>query len=117
MAIVVGLLGVAFVALGVTIFRYLRSTSLLLERIEAHHPDLWIDLGEPRVVRLNMGHTTIQPIGPFLGWMLRPAAPGLDPELARMKERSRRLFRIGLVGLLAWALAFLVLAHLPIHFA
>ena len=78
---------------GLTVFGYLRASFDLLEEV-TRHPVLWKQLGEPRVVHVRDGQTgykTLQPILPWLSWVWRSDASGLDAKLGQKLAETGKL--------------------------
>ena len=99
---------------GLVIYRYLKSTFFLLERLKKSAPHTWEQLGRPEKVRYRE-HTagpgyhvnyTIQPIWPWLKWVWEADVQGLDPSLSRDLRRTSKLLKQGSVLLFLTLLVF-----------
>ena len=96
---------------------YLRTTARLVERLEHHHADFWRDhLGAPRLrrhVRRRGLHIEIiwylEPLLPFLRWVLAGSAGHLCAECAGLHGRARGLFLFVLLAMVVYAALFALL--------
>ena len=110
---------VCFAVFWLTTAFYVREAYRLVERVEADHPDFWRDgLGAPRFVahHRQQGLTLqinfyLQPLLPFLRWVLAGSAEGRSEATRHHHRRTRRLFLGSLVGFLVTARLFLLVIN------
>ena len=98
----------------VTIFLYLRSSFRLVASIEEKHPKLWHELAAPRKTYVRgsgRGFHTVQPLFPFLAWVIRGTGPGLDGDVSRLFKKVRILLFAGLSEIAAFLVLFVLLAR------
>jgi uncharacterized membrane protein len=89
------------VATGVIILLYLRASSRLLDRVQREETELWDELGQPQRIYVKGGFAhhgfhTIQPVLPWLGWILGGSDIGLGLQTAGARRSVRRLLLAGL---------------------
>lgn len=101
--------------LGWTIWRYLTLSFELVGTVRERAPQLWQRLDCPERVYIDAGLPgmhTIRPLRPWLRWIWNPTSFGPMPsDIARAHGRVRFHLRLGLVGLVLFAL---VVAALPV---
>lgn len=101
-----------FLCFAALIVLYLRSTRDLLNLVQ-RDPDLWQSLGKPQVIQMDDGllssYFTIEPIIPWLSWLLAGKTPGRDRKLTSRYLTTRRLFIACMISFLLTMGAFLLL--------
>ena len=113
-----------FAVTGLWIYRYLKSTFLLLERLKESAPHIWEQLGRPEKVRYrkhNAGlgyhvNYTIQPIWPWLKWVWEADLHGLDSGLGRdLRQTSKLLKQSSGLFLITFLVFFYTIVISPLH--
>ena len=100
---------------------YLLSARRLVERVREHHPEHWRnELGAPRFVAHHRQRGLsfevqlhLEPLGPFLRWLVLGSAGELGGETWRLHRSTRRRFLLCLVTFPLVCAGFLLL-HLGI---
>jgi hypothetical protein len=100
---------------------YVRAAHGLVSRLRSDHPEFWREaLGAPRFVahHRRVGwefqyRFYLQPLRPFLRWLLAGSPVGLSEEIRRRHRTTRRLLLASGLGLLLTFGAFALLTGLP----
>lgn len=92
----------------IAVIYYRQSTSKLLTLVRANEA-LWKKLGCPKRVLTGELDLTIQPLFPWLGWVLEGNTSGLSSEVAIRLQTTRTSL---LIGLLLMSLTGLTIAGL-----
>lgn len=103
----------------VVTLRYLWASYRLVNQVREDHPDFWRgELGAPRFVGhhrqdgLNFQYRFyLEPVLPFLRWLLLGSAAGLTPETQALHRRTRRLLVASAIGF-SFTLALFLLLNL-----
>ncbi len=116
-AVVVLCMGLTFTLVA----RYLLATRALVARVQEVHNAFWREeLGACRWVRRDRHPGPfewrisfyLEPVWPYLRWLLRGEATSLDADTAALHARARRSLIWGTASLLVTMLAMLVLQGL-----
>ncbi len=104
------LLPIALVVCLGSAFHYIWVVARLLRRVEADHPEIWRELGEPQWVHVTVGvdHSWfVQPAGPIVLWLIRGGETRLDEGPSRLYGRARASMVGFAIGMSCFAAAML----------
>ena len=109
----IGAMTILFWVVFAMVVRYLISVFKLIQQVKTAEPDLWASLGHPTM--FPMFHVSLNPfkgfssqIG-FCNWLLKGGDGAQAQETKAMVEKTRRLFRIGMIGFISIFVLFFIM--------
>jgi hypothetical protein len=94
------------------VVRYLISAFRLLHQVKTNEPPLWEALGSPTM--FPMFHVSRNPLKGlssqvgFCSWFLKGGVGAGTPETKAMVEKTRRLFKMAIIGFISLFVTFLL---------
>jgi hypothetical protein len=93
--------------------RYLISVLKLIHQVKNMEPELWASLGKPTMFPIS--YASFNPFKGlfsqmrFCNWFLKGGNGAKTPETQAMVKKTRRLFRIGMIGFVSIFVLFFVI--------
>jgi hypothetical protein len=117
-----GVMTILFWVVFAMVVRYLISVFKLIHQVKTVEPELWAALGHPTM--FPMFHVSFNPFKGlysqmrFCNWFLKGGDGAQAPETKTMVEKTRRLFRIGMIGFISmFVLFFIVIGGMALMMA
>ena len=108
-----GVMTILFWVVFAMVVRYLISVFKLIRQIKTAEPEVWASLGNPTMFpmfrfSLNPFHDLFSEMR-FCNWFLKGGEGAEDPETKSMVEKTRRFFRIGMIGFISFFVLFFIM--------
>jgi hypothetical protein len=107
-----GIMMILFWVVFAVVVRYLISVFRLIRQVKTAEPTLWESLGRPTM--FPMFHASFNPFqglisqGRFCGSFLKGGEGATLPETKELLHKTRRLFRMGMIGFVSLFVLFIV---------
>ena len=108
-----GVMNILFWIVFAIVVRYLISVFKLIRQVKTAEPELWVSLGNPTM--FPMFHVSFNPFKGlfsqmrFCNWFLKGGEGADTPETKAMVEKTKRLFRIGMIGFVSIFVLFFIM--------